>query len=159
MQIFQTNKQQMATLRKKKKKDEPARKSHHVTLEHDRELLRRRPPEGGVHRVRAQDAEQLLHRLHLAAADQAHGERSRENEGLTGSQVGGASYLQNRLAAGVQRQVQRVADAVEVWERGGRGPLLQLRPGRAAAVVRAGQERQDLLRRRHSDPADQERLD
>lgn len=142
-------------------KDEPARKSHHDTLEHERELLRRRPPQGGVHRVRAQDAEQLLHRLHLAAADQAHGERSQGNEGPAGSQVGGASYLQNRLAAGVQRQVQRVADAVEVWERGRRGPLLQLRSGRAAAaaVVRAGQERQDLLRRRHSDPADQERLD
>lgn len=67
-------------------------------------------------------------------------------------------YLQNRLATGVQRHIQRVADAVQVGKPGGGGPLLQLQSGRLA-VTRVGQERQNLLRRCHSHPVDEEWVD
>lgn len=106
------------------------------TLQYDCELLCRRPPQGGVHCVRAQDAEQLLHRLHLAMADQTHSERSHlaEEKCLTRSQEGGASTFNtdwplesNDTSSGLRTQYRLGSHAAAVpSSRSSRGALLSL---------------------------------
>lgn len=88
-----------------------------LTLKNHRQLLGSRSSQRDVNGVRGQDTKQLLHRLHLGASKHIDYPFVAAGADVYPG-VCVDFYLENKLVAGVQRDVQRVSEAEEIGQRG-----------------------------------------